>query len=623
MLSSMRRAWSTFICTLGAARLCAGALLALAILSSNVRPAMAQAPATPTGLSATAGDGQVALTWNTVTGATSYNVYRGTAAGQESATPIATGVAGPAYTDTGLTDGATYYYKVTAVNANGESGKSGEAVATPQGSLPTPQGVVASDDGSQVTVTWAPVTGAAIYDISRSTSASGPFTFIGSSTSTTYVDSSPAPGQPNYYEVTARNGGESSSPSAVNVSLQIHVIWTSDSTTNPVTQQASTAGSVGGQATIHVSFQMPPSGMPEYDVKELRIHEVSGDQADIVQNYLCLHCQDTGSPQCGDPDPNDQHGPGMGYCDFTWQTTTCQNSPYVISVDVEYSPDMAGPWQYITRSITVSPDNLLITSTTPANPQPVLWTPGTMTSVPLSATVTCCYTAQQAVTLPIYNSDQTLVKTYHLDQVIGAGATTLSATWDGSADICNPIKVSLALGAPNTGSGSYGYNAMGLGPLSVGCPEGLPTTPTVRMAQFQGPAHTVEVMEITKALFPGYILGPTQWGLPGDNGNCIKPQTGTNKGWANEYPQIPTWHGGRVNVLWVDGHVKFVEPPASQTTTAMARPMTATSAAIRTVLVRADIDGRPGRPEPVVAGYASTSSCVTMGFWVVIQTAGW
>src|SRR5262249_57764285 len=40
-------------------------------------------PAAPTGLTASPGDAKVTLTWNTVTGATSYNVYRGTATGSE------------------------------------------------------------------------------------------------------------------------------------------------------------------------------------------------------------------------------------------------------------------------------------------------------------------------------------------------------------------------------------------------------------------------------------------------------------------------------------------------------------------------------------------------------------
>ncbi len=91
----------------------------------------ATAPAAPATLTATAGAASVALSWSASTGATSYNVYRGTTAGGESATPIVTGVTGTTYTNTGLTNGTQYYYKVKAVNANGASGYSPEASAMP------------------------------------------------------------------------------------------------------------------------------------------------------------------------------------------------------------------------------------------------------------------------------------------------------------------------------------------------------------------------------------------------------------------------------------------------------------------------------------------------------------
>ena len=78
------------------------------------------APATPTGLGATAGNTQVVLTWNAITGL-AYNVFRGTASGGEGATPIATGLTAGTYADKSLNDGTTYYYKVEAVNASGIS----------------------------------------------------------------------------------------------------------------------------------------------------------------------------------------------------------------------------------------------------------------------------------------------------------------------------------------------------------------------------------------------------------------------------------------------------------------------------------------------------------------------
>src|SRR5437773_2005899 len=70
------------------------------------------APAAPTGLAATPGNAQVALSWNASSGATSYNVKRSTTSGS-GYTNIATGVAATSFTDTGLVNGTTYYYVVS------------------------------------------------------------------------------------------------------------------------------------------------------------------------------------------------------------------------------------------------------------------------------------------------------------------------------------------------------------------------------------------------------------------------------------------------------------------------------------------------------------------------------
>jgi hypothetical protein len=68
-------------------------------------------------------DTQVSLTWNTVAGAASYNVKRSTTSGGPYTT-IQSNVTTTSFTNTGLTNGTTYYYVVSAVNTQGESANS-------------------------------------------------------------------------------------------------------------------------------------------------------------------------------------------------------------------------------------------------------------------------------------------------------------------------------------------------------------------------------------------------------------------------------------------------------------------------------------------------------------------
>ena len=79
-------------------------------------------PSAPGSLAAAASPGQVVLTWTAATAGvsvpvTAYKVYRGTASGGE--TLLTTLGAVLTYTDTAVSGGATYYYKVSAVNAVG------------------------------------------------------------------------------------------------------------------------------------------------------------------------------------------------------------------------------------------------------------------------------------------------------------------------------------------------------------------------------------------------------------------------------------------------------------------------------------------------------------------------
>ncbi|WP_058300886.1 endo-1,4-beta-xylanase [Gorillibacterium timonense] len=93
--------------------------------------AATQAPATPTGVTATPSDGKVTLAWSPSSGAASYKVKRA-ATSTGAYTTIATVTSGTTYTDSGLVNDTAYYYVISAVNTNGESGNSAQVVAIPR-----------------------------------------------------------------------------------------------------------------------------------------------------------------------------------------------------------------------------------------------------------------------------------------------------------------------------------------------------------------------------------------------------------------------------------------------------------------------------------------------------------
>ena len=87
-------------------------------------------PAAPTGLSATAGDKQVSLSWSATGGAIGYVVKRAMVSGGPYTTVKTT--TSTSCTDTGLVNLSTYFYVIAAINASGSSADSGEVSAMPK-----------------------------------------------------------------------------------------------------------------------------------------------------------------------------------------------------------------------------------------------------------------------------------------------------------------------------------------------------------------------------------------------------------------------------------------------------------------------------------------------------------
>ncbi|HEY3607939.1 MAG TPA: fibronectin type III domain-containing protein [Pseudonocardiaceae bacterium] len=104
----------------------AGIALALLALGSGTAIAVTPAPAAPAGDELVAGsDSSITLSWPASSGATGYHIYRGTTAGGEGSTPIAT-TSNTTYKDAQLSSTPVYFYQITAVNSAGESARTPE-----------------------------------------------------------------------------------------------------------------------------------------------------------------------------------------------------------------------------------------------------------------------------------------------------------------------------------------------------------------------------------------------------------------------------------------------------------------------------------------------------------------
>ena len=119
----------------------------LALLAYGSAP-----PSAPTNLSATAGNAQVALSWNASSGATSYNMKRSTTSGGPYTFNTIANQTTTNYTDTNVVNGTIYYYVVSPVNTNGEGANSSQVSARPVSQVSTNLTFAASS--GQLQLTW-------------------------------------------------------------------------------------------------------------------------------------------------------------------------------------------------------------------------------------------------------------------------------------------------------------------------------------------------------------------------------------------------------------------------------------------------------------------------------------
>lgn len=177
-----------------------------AIDSSGVVLSQSIVSATPyaslIGLTAIAtGPSQIFLSWDPFDSVSSYSIKRSTASDGTYSTITTT--TSTNYTDTGLSAGTTYFYKIEGENIFGINVSSSIASAKTSFSS-TPTEFTAEVAGpNTINLGWPSVNSASYYRISRSTSNSGTYSHLTMSNTNSYTDTNVVNGVTYYYKLEA------------------------------------------------------------------------------------------------------------------------------------------------------------------------------------------------------------------------------------------------------------------------------------------------------------------------------------------------------------------------------------------------------------------------------------
>jgi|GEM_PF-215564 len=244
------------------------------------------APEVPANFTASSGNTQIMLDWDEVIGASSYTLKRSTTSGGPYEV-LATNLNVTQYSDSGLENGTTYYYVVSAANLSGESANSLEVSAAPELAIAlAPEEVVAQPvSGQQINLSWNESLSATSYNVKRATISGGPYTIIASPDTISFSDNSVDYLTTYYYVVSAINElGESEDSEEVSATPGRLGFWKFDESTG--TSAEDTWGMNDGtlhsgaswtSGVVNNAVQLDGSSSGYVDLPDGIMSEVSGD----------------------------------------------------------------------------------------------------------------------------------------------------------------------------------------------------------------------------------------------------------------------------------------------------------------------------------------------------------
>ena len=156
-------------------------------------------PAAPTASASVTSYNSVKVSWSAVPGASGYELCRATS--QNGSYSVVKSTTSTSYANTSLNTGTTYYYKVRAYAGKNVYGTY-SAIVSVKPMLTAVTGVSASAyNPTSVKISWNSVAGRTKYEVWRSTSPTGGFVRIKSTSSTSYKDTSCTPFVMYYYQI--------------------------------------------------------------------------------------------------------------------------------------------------------------------------------------------------------------------------------------------------------------------------------------------------------------------------------------------------------------------------------------------------------------------------------------